>query len=249
MERIIKAADEIVDRVEESINLLMSMTAGNSSIGIGSEEPASTTTKGEDDFFISEDDEDDLEFLEDEHDFGGSPLDGIAKEVMDGIFSKNVGPQNMREHFDAFRSAINWKEPFIFCLLGFHFMVFITAFYLSFSSGAKSNNLRVNNLFFYGRMIFLSVIACIVYFAENINDYGRENWEKFATQDYFDKGGIFIGLMVCTPLLLLCLVLMLAYVKEATNLIVEVKKLKMKHDKNSKNEKTKSGKKGKKKTQ
>ena len=44
--------------------------------------------------------------------------------------------------------------------------------------------------------------AGTVYNAERINSLLARHWRSFATQDYFDKHGVFFCALVSTPLLL-----------------------------------------------
>ena len=52
------------------------------------------------------------------------------------------------------------------------------------------------------RLVVMFTIAGIVRTSERLNMYGSRNWESFATQNYFDKRGIFSMVLICTPLLL-----------------------------------------------
>lgn len=67
-------------------------------------------------------------------------------------------------------------------------------------------------------------IAVIVRAAERLNDYGAKHWKEFATQNYFDRRGIFIGIMLCGPLLLDSFMMLFMFVIEASQLLVEVKR-------------------------
>jgi hypothetical protein len=95
-------------------------------------------------------------------------------------------------------------------------------------------------------MIFIGVS---VRSAEWLNGLGSENWEKFCTQNYFDRKGIFVGVMFCGPLLVDCLMMLLFFVREAGQLLVQVKRTqfrKQRQDQNKtapKNSKKKSKKK------
>ena len=53
-------------------------------------------------------------------------------------------------------------------------------------------------------VIFLLAVS-LVAMAEKINSYCAANWKVFATQNYFDRHGVFAGIVFCTPLLLLLL--------------------------------------------
>lgn len=97
-------------------------------------------------------------------------------------------------------------------LIAFHIVTFLTTLYVTRRCGMWS------------RMIFLTVLAGIVRSAERLNDYGAQNWESFATQNYFDKSGIFISIMISTPLLLMAFYMLISYLREAAGLLVKVKK-------------------------
>ena len=74
------------------------------------------------------------------------------------------------------------------------------------------------------RITLMVFIAIVVRSAEWLNALGEEHWESFATQDYFDKRGIFVGIMLCGPLLLDVLMMLLLFMKEAAVLLVQVKR-------------------------
>ena len=78
-----------------------------------------------------------------------------------------------------------------------------------------------------GFMIFLGVI---VRMAETLNQIGNSRWRDFATQNYFDKNGIFMGIMICAPLLIVCFVMLVTLIREGKNLLMDVKTLKMQDD-------------------
>mmetsp|Transcript_9372 Transcript_9372/g.20187 ORF Transcript_9372/g.20187 Transcript_9372/m.20187 type:complete len:240 (+) Transcript_9372:47-766(+) len=176
--------------------------------------------------------EDGEDFMEDEF---GSPLMGMADNVMSDIMSTQVGPQTPREHIQAFAAAITWEEPFVKCLLAFHVAVVLLAITLS-RNGANM----------YLRLGFMIVIGAIVRLSEYLNGIGARRWRDFATQNYFDRGGIFMGIMVCAPLLVTCAGMLFSLIREASYLLVDVKKMKLqqKQRAQSRGKKTKQGKGG-----
>jgi len=136
------------------------------------------------------------------------------------------------EQIQAFKAAITWNEPFIQCLIAFQAVVIISAIILTKKGGI------------YTRMGFMIILAIIVRLAERLNIMGNSRWNEFATQNYFDRGGIFIGIMLCTPLLCVCFGMLFAMFREANNLLVDVKAMKIKaqqeqQKKNSENKVTK----------
>jgi len=168
-------------------------------------------------------------FDEDAEDFG-SPLMGMADSVISDIMSTQQGPQSPMEHIQAFSSAITWEEPFIMLLLLFHLIALVTAIVLT----------RRGEL--YSRMGLMVFLGAIVRLAEWINSIGASRWRDFATQNYFDKNGIFIGLMLCAPLLFVCFGILLSMVSEASGLLVGIKN--MKSEQKTRGKKTKTAKAG-----
>jgi len=74
-----------------------------------------------------------------------------------------------------------------------------------------------------GRSILMGTIFIVVRSAEKLNDYGSENWEQFASQNYFDKRGVFVSLMISAPLLFISACMLVSIVREASSLLIEVK--------------------------
>ncbi|KAK1745659.1 transmembrane protein 18 [Skeletonema marinoi] len=165
--------------------------------------------------------------LEDFEEYG-SPLMGMADSVMSDIMSYQVGPQTPTEQIQAFKAAITWSEPFIQCLLAFQAVVIITAIALTKKGGL------------YTRMGFMIILAIIVRLAERLNVMGNSRWKEFATQNYFDRGGIFIGIMLCAPLLCVCFGMLFAMFREANTLLVDVKAMKIKAQQEQQQKKKKS---------
>lgn len=131
----------------------------------------------------------------------------------------------MKENFDAFRSAITWSEPFILSIIAFQIVMILCSFIVTRHCGIKS------------RLFLLSFMACVVRSAEWCNNYGSRYWGKFATQNYFDEKGIFISLMLSAPLLIMTFFMLISFLREASGLLVEVKKHEMKQKKNAKGKK------------
>mmetsp|Transcript_24222 Transcript_24222/g.57159 ORF Transcript_24222/g.57159 Transcript_24222/m.57159 type:complete len:259 (-) Transcript_24222:249-1025(-) len=142
-----------------------------------------------------------------------NPLQDMANDVTKNIMAGQIQPQTPREHFDAFRSAIRWSENFIAGLICFHIFVFLLCLFVS-----KKNSGLAPRV---GLMVFIGVV---VRSAEWLNSLGDEHWESFATQNYFDNRGVFIGIMLCAPLLLDSLMMLLFFMKEASTLLVQVKR-------------------------
>ena len=144
--------------------------------------------------------------------------------------NKQAQPENPMEHFHAFRSAINWSEKFIIGLICFQIVMFLLCLFVS----RKDRGLAP-------RVCLLVFIGVVVRSAEWLNAQGVQHWESFATQDYFDKRGIFIGIMLCAPLLLDSLMMLLFFMKEASKLLIQVKRSEIKTKYKQKNNNNKGG--------
>jgi len=103
-----------------------------------------------------------------------------------------------------------------------------------------------NGVNMYFRMGFMIVIGAIVRMSEYLNGMGARRWRDFTTQNYFDRGGIFMGIMVCAPLLVTCAGMLFSLIREASYLLVDVKKMKMQQQQRarSRGKKAKQGKEG-----
>jgi hypothetical protein len=95
----------------------------------------------------------------------------------------------------------------------------------------------------YLRMGFMIFLGMIVRLAEQLNQLGHSRWRDFATQNYFDKNGIFMGIMICAPLLVICFIMLVSLIQEAKNLLVDVKKMKLQAKENAKKKKAEKRKK------
>jgi hypothetical protein len=57
------------------------------------------------------------------------------------------------------------------------------------------------------------------FLASRLNHLGATHWKKFATQDYFDKGGFFISVMLSLPaaVIAICIVVLLGPSREGSH--------------------------------
>jgi transmembrane protein 18 len=116
-----------------------------------------------------------------------------------------------------FISVINWQQDFwISILLLIHLILFIFVF-------INRNN---HNLQF----IILIFITILILNSENLNTLLSKNHEKFSSQNYFDKSGIFIGIFLSGPLILISLFIIVYTLKVVAQLLVTVKKNQIKQE-------------------
>jgi len=173
--------------------------------------------------------EDEIRELIAEEMMQNNPLQGIADDVTKNIMAGQIAPQGPLEHIDAFRSAITWSEKFIVGLICFQIVMFVLCLFIS----RKDRGLTL-------RVCVLVFIGIVVRSGEWLNEQGAKHWEQFATQNYFDKRGIFIGCMLAGPLLLDSLMMLIYFMSEASTLLVQVKRSEFKQKKVKKSEKNNS---------
>lgn len=157
-----------------------------------------------------------------------NPLKGIAEGVTQEILAGQAQPENLREHFDAFRSAINWSEKFVLGLIAFQIVMFFLSLYVAQRDRALAP-----------KLVVMTFIFIVVRSAEWLNTKGEEHWESFATQDYFDDRGLFLGIMLVGPLMLDIFMMLIFFMREASLLLVEVKRTEIKRKKGKEKKKSK----------
>jgi hypothetical protein len=95
--------------------------------------------------------------------------------------------------YDAeFQSAVNWEERWIQGLLASHVLLLILVLLLRKDVNAQT--------------IIFFTICVMVLLAERINSYCAMSWRSFASQNYFDRHGAFITVMMSGPLLFIAFV-------------------------------------------
>lgn len=77
-------------------------------------------------------------------------------------------------------------------------------------------------------------IGILVRSAERLNTYAAHNWEQFATQNYFDSKGVFMAIFLCAPLLLDSFLMLIIFLREASQLLVQVKTMELKQKEEAK---------------
>jgi TRAP-type uncharacterized transport system fused permease subunit len=117
------------------------------------------------------------------------------------------------EQIEAFRHAVTWSEPFIIGLIAFQVVVLVLSLYVTRPS-----------VTLVPRVTMLIFIGVLVRSAEYVNEWAAREWETFCTQNYFDRGGVFISIFLCAPLLIDSFLMLILFLREAAQLLVQVKK-------------------------
>ncbi|KAL9260928.1 Transmembrane protein 18-like protein [Drosera capensis] len=119
------------------------------------------------------------------------------------------------ENLIGFFHAIDWKEPWLMCLLGFHGALLLVTIFTR-----RNINFQM--------VLFLLVLAGI-YSAETLNRLLGQNWKSFASQNYFDKHGLFLSTLWSGPLLVISMAILINNLFSLCHLIVKWKRAELRH--------------------
>ncbi|XP_010256327.1 PREDICTED: transmembrane protein 18 [Nelumbo nucifera] len=141
-------------------------------------------------------------------------------EQMAGLIERfsaeiRTGFQPAYENFMGFFHAIDWKEPWLICLISFHIFLLLITFVTR-----KNVNFQM--------CLFLMALGG-VYLAEKINSLLGQNWKSFATQNYFDPHGLFLSVLWSGPLLIIAIIILMSTLFSLCHLIVRWKKAELRH--------------------
>jgi len=114
------------------------------------------------------------------------------------------------DNFIGFFHAIDWKEPWLISLMGFHVVLLLLTIF-----SRKNINFQM--------CLFLLALAG-VYLAENLNRFLGENWKSFAGQNYFDSSGVFLSTLWSGPLLVIAVIILVNTLFSLCHLIVRWKR-------------------------
>ncbi|THU68780.1 hypothetical protein C4D60_Mb08t07450 [Musa balbisiana] len=120
------------------------------------------------------------------------------------------------DNFVSFFHAIDWKEPWLICLLAFYFILLILTIL-----SRKNVNFQ----------LCLSLLAFSgVYLAERVNSFLGRNWKSFSSQNYYDPHGLFISVLWSGPLLIIMIIIVVNTLFSLCHLMVKWKKAQLRHD-------------------
>lgn len=119
------------------------------------------------------------------------------------------------ENLIGFFHAIDWKEPWLMCLLGFHVALLLVTIFTR-----RNINFQM--------VLFLLALAGI-YSAETLNRLLGQNWKSFASQNYFDKHGLFLSALWSGPLLVISMAILINSLFSLCHLIVKWKRAELRH--------------------
>lgn len=139
---------------------------------------------------------------------GGGPGGG-------GVRDGGGGWAEFRQHAEGFLRAVDWRERWLVGLLAGHLALITAAVRLRRRAGAQTG-------------IFLGA-AALIYLAEPINSFLEARWESFSSQNYFDRAGLFISVVLSGPLLLCSLLTLVNLLAILAGDLVKLKRMELRH--------------------
>mmetsp|Transcript_90032 Transcript_90032/g.155985 ORF Transcript_90032/g.155985 Transcript_90032/m.155985 type:complete len:172 (+) Transcript_90032:52-567(+) len=153
---------------------------------------------------------------------GGIPLP-LEEAVSNLLTGKHAYTQSFWEDLQAFVHAVDWaKDQWIFGV----FAVEVAILCLVVLSRRCWEGLAA---------IFV-LNGVLLFFLERLNTLAREHWEAFASQQYFDESGTFACVIFGAPMLICQLVIVVLLLKEASHMVIKVKRMELKKDIKAKQE-------------
>ncbi|KDO32538.1 hypothetical protein SPRG_03013 [Saprolegnia parasitica CBS 223.65] len=144
-------------------------------------------------------------------------MDEIVTRVRQELAQK-YGPMMVQWY-----EAVDWQEPLVVGLIGFHVLLLIAVLGLRHVYSAQ--------------VVLFGTICGLVAVAERLNTWAHSHWRLFATQNYFDKNGVFMAIFVSGPLLAIGFVQLVSNLHAMAHLVVSVKRHEYKQELLSKKEK------------
>ncbi|GER30785.1 transmembrane protein 18 [Striga asiatica] len=142
-------------------------------------------------------------------------MDQMADLVEKLSAELRTGLKPAYESFMGFFHAIDWKEPWLICLVSFHVLLLLVTFL-----SRKNINFQM--------CLFLLALGG-VYLAELLNQFLAGNWRSFAGQNYFDSNGLFLSILWSGPLLVIAILILVNTLFSLCYLIVRWKRAELRH--------------------
>uniref|UniRef100_A0A5B7BUG7 Transmembrane protein 18 n=1 Tax=Davidia involucrata TaxID=16924 RepID=A0A5B7BUG7_DAVIN len=145
----------------------------------------------------------------------GDHMEQMADLVERFTAELHSGLRPAYENFIGFFHAIDWKEPWLICLL----LSYVVLLLITFISRKNTN---------FQMCLFLLALAG-VYLAERLNKFLGGNWKSFAGQNYFDPHGLFLSVLWSGPLLVIAIIILVNTLFSLCQLIIRWKKAELRH--------------------
>ncbi|KAI5555450.1 hypothetical protein BDE02_19G081200 [Populus trichocarpa] len=142
-------------------------------------------------------------------------LDMMADLVQKLSSELRSGLRPAIDNFIGFFHAIDWTEPWLMGLIGFHLVLLVLTVV-----SRKHINFQM--------CLFLVALAG-VYLAERLNRVMGDYWRSFASQNYFDPHGLFLSVLWSGPLLIIATIILINSLFSLCYMIVRWKRAELRH--------------------
>lgn len=150
-------------------------------------------------------------------------LQGMVDHVLAQLREKFADPtgqglspwQQIKRSVLAFVYAVRWSEPWLVATLVTLMMTLLLVLLFR-----RNTNVQCT--------IFV-LLSGVVFGAERLNEFLGKHWQRFATQPYFDKHGVFISTVLTGPLLIIMMVIICNLLAESVSLMIKSKRAEFKY--------------------
>mmetsp|Transcript_22211 Transcript_22211/g.38400 ORF Transcript_22211/g.38400 Transcript_22211/m.38400 type:complete len:218 (-) Transcript_22211:16-669(-) len=115
-----------------------------------------------------------------------------------------------------FFESVTWSDKLIWFFGVLHLALIVTGF--------KLRNKKPE-----WQLTFMGVLMILIYFSERLNNLGFRHWEKIASQNYFDRNGLFMFIFWAAPMLFLANLVMIRVFVQIAKLAIRAQRLKTRH--------------------
>ncbi|KAI7872341.1 transmembrane protein 18-domain-containing protein, partial [Spinellus fusiger] len=144
----------------------------------------------------------------------------MAQDLLQGILHtlqsklENAAKQSVYDQFAeetlAFFQSIDWSQPWLLFLLGFHCLCMLVPILIRKKHTALS--------------VYFFILLGMAALTQPLNALGAEHWRSFASTNYFDPSGLFIVTIYAFPLLINGFLTLMLILSEAIHTMVLVKR-------------------------
>ncbi|KAI8378040.1 transmembrane protein 18-domain-containing protein [Radiomyces spectabilis] len=113
----------------------------------------------------------------------------------------------------GFFHAVQWSQPWLQALVGFHILSLIMVIVL------RNRHTALCVYFF--------IILGLAALSERMNALGQMYWRNFAVADYFDESGLFISFVYAFPLIINGFITLFFILRAAFTTMVEMKRMQL----------------------
>ncbi|KAH8552346.1 transmembrane protein 18-domain-containing protein [Umbelopsis sp. PMI_123] len=141
----------------------------------------------------------------------------IVKAILGSLKNPGSGEHDALPSFEQaifqaenFIRAIDWSQPWLLGLVTFH----VTSFLVLIMSRNKHNLLS-------GLLFFYLFLACL---SQPLNQFLSNNWDQFASANYFDDSGLFLATVYSLPLIINSILALVLVLRATCTMLVSVKR-------------------------